>query len=64
MSESRPIAKSDREAGPAESDAAYWQRRAEEELELAQTATKPETVAAHYVIAEEYLKRAGVDHAD
>ncbi len=38
-------------------DAAYWQRRAEDELEMAQKATRPEVVAAHVALAEAYLER-------
>lgn len=38
-------------------DAAYWQRRAEDELEMAQKASRPEVVAAHVALAEAYLER-------
>lgn len=38
-------------------DLDYYERRAEQELELAQRATKPEVVAAHYRLAELYLAR-------
>jgi hypothetical protein len=40
-----------------EDDAAYWQRRAEAELEMAQKATRSEVVAAHVALAEAYLER-------
>ena len=40
-----------------EDDAIYFQRRAETELELAQRATKPEVVLAHYTLANAYLER-------
>lgn len=36
-------------------DAAYFQRRAEAELELAQVAEHPAAVKAHYMIANHYL---------
>ena len=38
-------------------DLDYYERRAEQELELAQRATRPEVVAAHYRLAELYLAR-------
>lgn len=38
-------------------DAEYYQMRAEQEIELAQRATKPEVVAAHYRLSELYLAR-------
>ncbi len=41
---------------PSEEDAAYFQRRAEEELEMAQKATRPEVVAAHVALADAYLE--------
>ena len=41
-----------------ESDAAYYQRRAEQEIELAQRAQDPGAVAAHYKLAELYLERS------
>lgn len=40
-----------------ESDATYYQRRAEQEIELAQRAQDPAVVAAHYKLAELYLER-------
>ena len=40
-----------------EEEAAYLQRRAEEELEMAQKATRPEVVAAHVALADAYLAR-------
>lgn len=36
----------------------YFRRRAEQELELAQRATSPEAVSAHYRLAEAYLQKA------
>lgn len=36
-------------------DAAYFQRRAEAELELAQVADHPAAVKAHYLLANHYL---------
>lgn len=44
------------EAGPDE-NLQYLQRRAEEELEMAQRSTVPEVTAAHYQLAEAYLER-------
>jgi hypothetical protein len=38
-------------------DILYYSRRAEAELELAQRATHPAAVRAHYVIANHYLDR-------
>lgn len=38
-------------------DADYYQMRAEQEIELAQRATTPEVVAAHYRLSELYLAR-------
>lgn len=38
-------------------DVDYYQKRAEQEIELAQRATKPEVVAAHYRLSELYLAR-------
>lgn len=40
-----------------EEDRAYFQRRAEAELELAQQALRPEAVSAHHRLAEAYLER-------
>lgn len=44
----------------SEEDAAYFQRRAEEELEMAQKATRPDVVAAHVALADAYLERIHV----
>lgn len=41
----------------SEADSEYFQFRAEQELERAQRATKPEVVAAHYALSELYLER-------
>ncbi|MFW2853415.1 hypothetical protein ACM61V_16075 [Sphingomonas sp. TX0543] len=38
-------------------DSDYYERRAEQELELAEHATKPKVVAAHDRLAELYLER-------
>lgn len=38
-----------------EDDAAYFYRRAEAELELAQQAAHPAAVKAHYLLASHYL---------
>ena len=38
-------------------DTSYFYARAETELELAQRATHPEAVRAHYIIANHYLDR-------
>lgn len=38
-------------------DETYFYERAETELELAQRATHPEAVRAHYIIANHYLDR-------
>lgn len=55
--------------GGFESDRQYFQRRAEEEVNLAQQATHAAAVAAHYALAEIYLEKAGgpqqdASHAD
>ena len=42
-----------------EDDAAYFYRRAEAELRLAQEADKPEVVRAHFGLANAYLERVG-----
>lgn len=46
-------------AGPAAADEEldYLQRRAEQELEMAQRSASPEATAAHYQLAEAYLER-------
>ena len=44
-----------------EQDRAYFYRRAETELVLAQRATNPAAVRSHYTIANEYLERAYAD---
>lgn len=44
-----------------EQDRAYFYRRAETELELAQRATSAAAVMSHYTIANEYLERAWAD---
>ena len=44
-----------------ERDRAYFYRRAETELELAQRAKTPAAVKSHYTIANEYLERAYAD---
>lgn len=41
----------------AEDDTDYLQRRAEEELEMAQRAGSPEATATHYKLANAYLER-------
>ena len=38
-------------------DIGYYRQRAEIELELAQRATKPEVVKAHFLLADAYLER-------
>jgi hypothetical protein len=38
-------------------DTTYFYARAETELELAQRATHPQAVRAHYIIANHYLDR-------
>lgn len=47
------------DAGPAAPDeeVLYLQRRADEELEMAQRSTVPEATAAHYQLVEAYLER-------
>lgn len=42
---------------PPEIDEDYFYQRAETELELAQKATHPAAVRAHYIIANHYLDR-------
>ena len=44
-----------------ERDRAYFYRRAETELELAQKAETPAAVKSHYTIANAYLERAWED---
>lgn len=41
----------------SETEASYYERRAEQELELAQRATDPLVVAAHYRLSELYLEK-------
>ncbi|GGB43476.1 hypothetical protein GCM10011380_36160 [Sphingomonas metalli] len=48
------------EKGTISDDVEYWQMRAEQELELAQKASKPEAVAAHCQIANAYLERVAM----
>ena len=43
--------------GVSDSDAEYFQLRAEQEIERVRMATKPEVVAVHYTLAELYLER-------
>lgn len=50
------------EAGPGD-ELRYLQRRAEEELEMAQRSTVPEVTAAHYQFAEAYLDRIETESA-
>ena len=40
-----------------DNDINYYQRRAEAELVMAQQATLPEVVSAHYQLADAYLER-------
>ena len=44
-------------------DLAYFERRAEQELQLAQQAVDPQVVAAHYRLAELYLERLSTERA-
>lgn len=41
----------------SEKDTEYLQHRAEQEVQRAQQATKPEVVAAHYALSELYFQR-------
>ena len=43
----------------ADEDRAYFERRAEEEIERARECTDPRTVAIHYTLSELYLERVG-----
>lgn len=43
-------------------DVAYFQQRAEDEIELAQRATHRRAVQAHYRLASAYLDRIHGDH--
>ena len=45
------------ETAVSSDEAAYFQRRAEQELELAQSAKDPKAAKAHYLIASAYLDR-------
>lgn len=45
-------------------DVAYFQQRAEEEIELAQRASSAKAVQAHYEIAAAYLDRVHGDVPD
>lgn len=45
-------------------DADYFTRRAEEEVRLAQRATHPAGVAAHYSLSKAYLDRLHPDQKD
>ena len=49
----------DREADFPQEELDYLQRRAEDELEMAQRCESPEATAAHYQLAEAYLERIG-----
>jgi hypothetical protein len=44
-------------------DLAYFERRAEQELQLAQQASDPQVVDAHYRLAELYLERLSTGRA-
>jgi len=47
------------EAPVTDDDRAYFERRAEEEIERARECTDPRTVAIHYALSELYLERIG-----
>lgn len=47
-----------------EADIAYYQRRAEQEVKLAQQSDDPAVVAAHYQLAQLYLDRVANLDAD
>lgn len=40
-----------------EGDTEYYRKRAEQELQLAQSATDPKVVAAHYQLSQLYLEK-------
>ena len=42
-------------------DRAYFERRAEEEIERARESSDPRSVAIHYALSELYLERIGTD---
>ena len=44
-------------------DAAYYRRRAKQELDLAQSATVPAAARAHYLLASAYLELLAPDKA-
>ena len=48
----------------AETDLAYYQQRAEQELELAQRAEDARAVQAHYALATFYLEKIHGEPAD
>ncbi len=45
----------------ARDDAAYFERRAEDQIALAQASPDPRAVSVHYEIATHYLDRAWAD---
>ena len=45
----------------SDEDVAYFYRRAEDELEMAQKAELPKVVAAHYQLASAYLERVATE---
>lgn len=48
----------------AETEAAYWRRRAEEQRAFARAARTNEAIAAHEAIVSAYLKRAERDRPE
>jgi hypothetical protein len=52
-----PVTQRFTEIAVSPDEAAYFQRRAEQELALAQSAKNPKAAKAHYLIASAYLDR-------
>jgi hypothetical protein len=55
--DARPTCREDIDVSVMRDDQVYFYERAETELELAQRATHPLAVRAHYIIANHYLDR-------
>ena len=49
----------DRNRPVTEEDCAYFERRAEEEIDRARESADPRSVAIHYMLSELYLERIG-----
>ncbi len=54
-----PFASLELESPVKDEDRAYFERRAEEEIERARESADPRSVAIHYALSELYLERIG-----